>query len=89
MGDTSIARQPLIKEILMSNSHHIVPHKDGWAIKRSGSERASHVCGTQKEAIGKGRGISRNQGTELVIHGTDGRIHERDSHGSDPCPPRG
>ena len=61
MGDTSIARQPLIKEILMSKSHHIVPHKDGWAIKRSGSERASHVCGTQKEAIDKGRGISRNQ----------------------------
>ena len=73
----------------MSKSHHIVPHKGGWAIKRSGSERASHVCGTQREAIDKGRGISRNQGTELFIHGKDGRIHERDSHGNDPCPPRG
>ena len=73
----------------MSKSHHIVPHKDGWAIKRSGSERASYVCDTQREAIDKGRGISRNQGTELSIHGKDGRIRERDSHGSDPCLPRG
>ena len=89
MDGTFAVRQPLIKEILMSKSHHIVPHKDGWAIKRSGSERASHVCGTQKEAIDKGRGISRNQGTELVIHGKDGRIRERDSHGNDNFPPRG
>ena len=73
----------------MSKSHHIVPHKDGWAIKRSGSERASHVCGTQKEAIDKGRAISRNQGTEFFIHDSKGRIRERDSHGNDPCPPRG
>lgn len=73
----------------MSDSHHIVPHKDGWAIKRSGSERASHVCDTQKEAIDKGRSISRNQGTEFFIHDKHGRIRERDSHGNDPHPPRG
>ena len=73
----------------MGNSHHIVPHKDGWAIKRSGSERASHVCDTQKEAIDKGRAISRNQGTEFFIHDSKGIIRERDSHGNDPCPPPG
>lgn len=71
----------------MGNSHHIVPHKDGWAIKRSGSERSSHVYGTQEEAIDNGRGISRNQGTELVIHDSKGRIRERDSHGSTPARP--
>lgn len=89
MDGTPAARQPLVKVFSMSKSHHIVPHKDGWAIKRSGSERASHVCGTQKEAIDKGRAISRNQGTEFFIHDSKGRIRERDSHGNDDFPPRG
>ena len=44
---------------------------------------------TQVEAIAKAREISRNQQSELFIHGADGRIRERDSHGNDPCPPRG
>ena len=73
----------------MADSHHIVPHKDGWAVKRSGSERPSHVFDTQREAIDKAREISRNQGTELLIHGKDARIRARDSHGNDPFPPRG
>jgi hypothetical protein len=31
-----------------------------------------------------GRAISRHQGTELVIHGKDGVIQQKDSHGHDP-----
>jgi hypothetical protein len=31
-----------------------------------------------------GRTISRHQGTELVIHGKDGVIQQKDSHGHDP-----
>jgi hypothetical protein len=44
---------------------------------------------TQREAIEAAREIARNQNTELFIHGRDGRIRERDSHGQDPFPPRG
>lgn len=66
------------------DNHHITPHPDGWAVQRSGSERPSHVFDTQQQAIDRGREISRNQGTELVIHGRDGRIREKDSHGNDP-----
>jgi hypothetical protein len=47
------------------------------------------VHDTQKEAIDRGREIARNQGTELFIHGRDGQIRERDSHGNDPHPPKG
>jgi len=35
------------------------------------------------------REIAQRQGTELFVHGRDGRIRERDSHGHDPHPPRG
>lgn len=69
--------------------HHIVPNsRGGWDVKRSGGERASTHTETKKEAINIGRTISKNQGTELVIHNKDGRIANSDSHGNEPCPPK-
>lgn len=69
--------------------HHIVPNENGgWDVKRNGADRASVHTDTKQEAIGKGRAISRNQATELVIHNKDGKISNSDSHGNDPCPPR-
>lgn len=70
-------------------SHHVVHSKNGgWDVKRSGAKRASAHSTTKKEAERIGRTISKNQGSELVIHGLDGRIQRSDSHGNDPCPPR-
>ena len=37
-------------------NQHVVPAKDGWAVKRAGSPKATKVFATQKEAIEKGRG---------------------------------
>ncbi len=72
------------------DTHRVMPHPDGdWQVKRDGDERASHRTDTQREAIEIAREISRNQGTELQIHRPDGRIRESDSHGNDPCPPKG
>ena len=68
---------------------HVVPHDGGWAVKPAGGQRASSVHDTQREAIERGREISRNQNSELLIHGRDGRIRERDTHGHDPYPPIG
>ena len=69
--------------------HHIVPNENGgWDVKRNGADRASVHTDTKQEAIDKGRVISRNQATELVIQNKDGKISNSDSHGNDPCPPR-
>ena len=70
-------------------NQHVVPYPDGWAVKPEGGEKASSVHDTQAEAIERAREIARNQGSELLIHGRDGRIRERDSHGNDPFPPKG
>lgn len=71
------------------NQHHVVSNPDGgWDVKRSGGERASAHADTKQQAIDRGREISRNQETELVIHNMDGRISNSDSHGNDPCPPK-
>lgn len=70
-------------------TQHVVTHPDGWAVRRSGADRVTEVFHTQQQAIDRARDISRNQGTELFIHGRDGRIRERDSFGNDPFPPKG
>ena len=70
-------------------THHVVPSPNGgWNVKRGGAERASIHTNTKQQAIDAGRQISRNQGTEFVIHGQDDRIQRSDSHGNDPCPPK-
>lgn len=69
-------------------SHHVVPDpKGGWNIKRGGAERSSGHFGIKQEAVDRAREISRNQGSELVIHNRNGRISSCDSHENDPCPP--
>jgi len=47
------------------------------------------VTPTQKDAIEKAREISKNQKSEVIIHGRNGRIRERNSYGKDPYPPEG
>lgn len=74
---------------MRKRNQHVVPHEEGWAVRGAGSQRATSVHRTQREAIASGRRIARKQGTELFVHGRDGRIRERDSYGNDPFPPRG
>lgn len=69
-------------------NQHVVPHEGGWAVRPEGGERASSVHDTQRKAIDRAREISQNQNSELFVHGRNGRIRERDSHGHDPYPPK-
>ncbi len=71
------------------NSHHVVPNPGGgWDVVRSGGERVTAHYERKQDAIGGGREVSKNQGTEFVIHNKDGKISGKDSHGNDPCPPK-
>jgi uncharacterized protein YdaT len=74
---------------MSQKSQHVVPNGAKWSVRRAGAERASGVFSTQKEAIDKARELAKHQGTELYIHGRDGRIRERSSFGKDPFPPKG
>ena len=70
-------------------THHVVPDPQGsWNVKKGGASRASGHFNTKKDAERFGRQVSRNQGTELIIHGRDGKIQRADSHGHDPNPPK-
>jgi len=68
---------------------HVVPNGNKWRVRKAGSSKASGVFNTQQAAIKEATKIAKNQGTEVYIHGRDGRIRERNSYGSDPHPPKG
>jgi hypothetical protein len=69
-------------------NQHVVPTDDGWGVKGEGNKKLTSVHQTQAEAINAGKSIAQNQSSELLIHGKNGRIRDRESYGNDPCPPR-
>ncbi|TRX01383.1 DUF2188 domain-containing protein [Flavobacterium gawalongense] len=73
----------------MGKNQHVVPHPEGWAIKGEGNLKATKITSTQQQAIDYARQVATNQNSELLIHGKDGKIRAKDSHGNDPYPPKG
>lgn len=74
---------------MSKKDQHVVPSTSGgWAVRRSGAERASKVFDTQKEAIQHARSVAKSEKGELYVHGKDGTIRERNSFGNDPNPPK-
>ena len=73
----------------MGKNVHVTPQGDEWAVKTANSDKAYRVVGTQKEAIDIGRNVAINNKSELLIHGTNGKIREKNSYGSDKFPPIG
>lgn len=73
----------------MGKNQHVVPHGEDWAVKGTGNGKATIVVDTQKEAIEIAKEIAKNQKSELIIHGTNGQIREKNSYGTDNYPPKG
>ncbi len=72
-------------------NYHVTPDADkGWMVKKDGGKRGV-FSPTQggAEKIAK-RLVSRSGGGEVVIHGRDGRIRDKDTvpPANDPFPPR-
>lgn len=74
---------------MKGKNQHVVPHGNEWAIRGAGNDRVTKIVKTQKEAIEVAREISKNQNSELFIHGGNGRIRERNTYGEDHFPPEG
>lgn len=73
-----------------NKNQHVTPHKDGgWQVKGAGNSKATARTETQSEAIKIARDIAINNKSEVVIHGQNGRIREKNSYGNDPYPPKG
>lgn len=69
----------------MKKNVHVTKRENGeWAVKTERSEKAFRITGNQKDAIEIARSVAQNQHSELIIHGTNGKIRQKDSFGNDP-----
>ncbi|MCM3609458.1 DUF2188 domain-containing protein [Cupriavidus pauculus] len=62
---------------------HVVPAGEGWAVEAAGGGKRT-MYATQDEAIQAGTERAKADKVELLIHGRDGQIRERNSFGHDP-----
>ncbi|WP_087974460.1 DUF2188 domain-containing protein [Oceanobacillus rekensis] len=63
----------------MEEGEEVVTHDDGWAVKSSGSDRASEVFDNKKDAINRAKEIAKNKGTSLTIYKQDGSVEDEQS----------
>lgn len=73
----------------MRKNVHVVPRKSKWAIQKEHKTRASKLFETQKEAVSEAKEMAKKSKSELLIHGKNGKIREKNSYGNDPYPPKG
>ena len=70
-------------------NQHVTPRGNQWAVTGAGNSRATVIVPTQSEAVSIAKPIAQHLGGDVVIHGRNGQIRERNSYGNDPFPPKG
>lgn len=76
---------------MSKKDRYVVKHPEGWAVKRSGAQRASSVHERQADAERVAKQVVENAGGgEVRIQGRNGRWRDSDTvaPGHDPNPPR-
>jgi hypothetical protein len=73
----------------MGKNIHVTHRKDGkWAVIGEKDSKASSRHDTQEAALKVARPLAKANHSELVIHGRDNKIVDKDSYGNDPNPPK-
>lgn len=57
-------------------AYHVIPSKDGWGVRRSGSAKGLERFASKVEAVRSARASARRERTALVVHGRDGSVRE-------------
>ena len=68
---------------MANKNQHVVPLGNGWAVKSEGAGRATVITTKQSDAITVARDIAKNNSSDLIVHGKNGRIRERNSYGTE------
>ena len=70
------------------NQYHVSQNIGGdWKVTQEGRTLSTHA--TQEQAIEYARSYAQFTKGEVVIHGRNGKIREKNSYGNDPFPPIG
>jgi hypothetical protein len=64
----------------VSGEYHVVVESGGWAVETEDGKQIGAAHPTQEEAVKSARSALREAGGgELVVHGRDGTIRDRDT----------
>lgn len=58
-------------------NQHVVPYKEGWAVRREGNKRITSKHRKQSTAIRKAKSLARKHKAVMIIHRQDGTIRDR------------
>ncbi len=56
---------------------HVVPYKEGWAVRREGNKRITSKHRKQSTAINKAKRLARKYKADVIIHRAGGGIRDR------------
>ena len=56
---------------------HVVPHEDGWAVRREGNQKITSKHRKQSTAIRKAKTLAKKYKADVIIHRASGGIRER------------
>ncbi len=59
---------------------HVVPHEDGWAVRREGNKKITSKHRKQETAIRKAKSLARKRKADVIIHRKSGGIRDRISY---------
>ena len=59
---------------------HVVPYKEGWAVRREGNQRITSQHRKQSTAINKAKSLARKYKADVIIHRANGGIRDRISY---------
>ena len=59
---------------------HVVPYKEGWAVRREGNKRITSKHRKQSTAINKAKRLARKYKADVIIHRAGGGIRDRISY---------
>ena len=64
-------------------NQHVVPLGNGWAVKGEGNSKYTAITESKRDATTIARNIAKNNKSEIVIHGKNGRIQVKNSVAKD------
>lgn len=53
---------------------HVLPHSQGWAVKRNGTARNYRIVSTRSAAEKVANRLAKSQGVNIYLHDNKGRI---------------
>lgn len=62
---------------MAKKNQHVVPLGNGWAVKGEGNSKYTAITERKAEATTIAKSIARNNKSEIVIHGKNGKIQAK------------